>query len=405
MFEWVVRIVPTVVALGVLIFVHELGHFLACRISGVGVQKFSIGFGPELLTWQGKLTRYSISLIPFGGYVRPQGETFEEIKRRGQAVSGDFITAPIFSRFLIIIAGVAMNFIFAYVLFILVLTLGRPALSSTIGGFVEGYPAALSELEVGDRVTHLNGKPVSNWQELTFEILESTGEALTFSVNRNGQSLDIAVSAQFEDGKDIFGSPRRVPRIGIKPSEDFIIEKYDLNTAFVKAGQFEWKLTVLTCEAIWRLATGQLSFKAISGPIGIMSMAGDAAKMGFVTFLQFMGLLSVSLAVINILPIPALDGGHLFFLLLETVFRKPVSLSVQERATQFGFFVLIGLMGFIIYNDLTNIGALEKIRSFSGKAVRGFYDRIERTLSDGFSQRIRDTRRADDVKSGPAQYQ
>jgi regulator of sigma E protease len=385
MFELAIKIIPTLIALGILIFVHELGHFLACRISRVGVEKFSIGFGPELLTWQGKNTRYSISLIPFGGFVKPQGESYEEIKKRGQAVAGDYVSASIFSRFLILIAGVAMNFIFAYVLFVSVLTLGRPTLSSTIGGFVEGYPAATSDLEVGDQVTHLNGEAVSNWQELTFQILESSDPVLTFTVNRIGQSVNVPVTAQFEDGKDIFGGSRRVPRIGIKHSEEFITEKYDLSVAFVKAAQFEWKLSVLTLEALWRLATGQLSFKAVSGPIGIMSMAGDAAKMGLATFLQFMALLSISLGVINVLPIPALDGGHLFFLLFEIIFRKPVSLSIQERVTQVGFFFLMSLMVFVVYNDLVNVGALEKVKSFSGKTITGFYDGLEKRLTKRLS--------------------
>ena len=388
MLELAIKIIPTVIALGVLIFVHELGHFLACRISRVGVEKFSIGFGPEILTWQGKRTRYSVSLIPFGGFVKPQGETYEEIKRRGQVASGDFITAPIGSRFLILIAGVFMNFLFAYLLFVSVLTLGRPVLSTTIGGFVDGYPAALSDLKVGDQVTHLNDAAVSNWQELTFQILESSRDVLTFSVNRNGESLRIPVTVQFEEGKDVFGASRRVPRIGIKPSKDSVIEKYDLNTAYVKAAQFEWRLSALTCEALWRLVTGQLSLKTVSGPIGIMSMAGDAAKMGFATFLQFMGLLSVSLAVINILPIPALDGGHLFFLVLEVIFRRPVSLSIQERVTQVGFFFLMGLMVFVVYNDLVNIGALEKFQTFSGKMITRFYDQLDQGLTKRIARGI-----------------
>ncbi len=390
MLELWLKIISTLIALGVLIFVHELGHFLACRISRVGVQKFSIGFGPELLSWQGKETRYSISLIPFGGFVKPQGETSEEVKKRGGNAPGDYISAPIGNRFLILIGGVAMNFLFAYFLFVLVLMMGRPVLSTAIGGFMEGYPAAESDLQVGDQVTHLNGAAVSNWQDLTFQILKSSDQTLTFSVNRDGDPFHIPVTVQFEEGTDIFGQARRVPRIGIKPSQEMMIEKYGLSAALVKAGQFELKLSALTCEALWRLVTGQLSLKAVSGPIGIVSLAGDAVQMGLATFLQFLGLLSVSLAVINILPIPALDGGHLFFLFIEAIFRRPVNLSLQERMTQIGFFFLMGLMLLVVYNDLVNVGAMEKFQNFSGKVITHFYDQLE----EGLTKSIDPTRRA-----------
>src|SRR3989338_6249032 len=338
MIEFIIHIIPTVLILGVLIFIHELGHFLACRFAGVGVEKFSIGFGPELLTWKGKETRYAISLIPLGGFVKPKGETDEEIKERGTSDPHDFLVASKWNRFLILIACVAMNFIFAYVLFVSVMVVGRPVLSPKIGGFIEGYPAQTSGFQVGDQVTHLNGTQVTNWQDLTLQILQGQGEPLHFSVLRNGVSQTIQVVPQVEEGHDIFGKSRRVPRIGIKPTEEFTIERYGLGEALIKSAQFELRLTALTYEALWHLVTGRLSLRSISGPIGIVSMAGSAAKMGVVALLQFTAILSVSLAVINLLPIPALDGGHLFFLILEVIRRKQVSLALQERVTQIGFY-------------------------------------------------------------------
>lgn len=364
MIQFLIQIIPTAIILGVLIFVHELGHFLACRFAGVGVEKFSIGFGPELLSWQGKETRYSLSLIPFGGFVKPSGETQEEIKARGRKVkSGDFLAASIGNRFLILVAGVVMNFLFAYILFVSVMLIGRPMLSATIGGFIAGYPAEKSDLKAGDQVTHVNGAPVSNWQELTLQILRGKGVQLEFSVKRNESSKTIVVIPQFEEGKDIFGQLKQVPRIGIQPSEEFVIERYGLIDALKKAAEFEWHLTALTYEALGRLVTGQLSLKTISGPIGIVSMAGSAAKMGLIALLQFAAVLSVSLGVINSLPIPALDGGHLFFLAIEAVRRKQLSLAVQERMTQVGFYFLMALMVFVVFNDLVNIGLLTKLKS------------------------------------------
>ena len=363
MINFLIHLIPTFITLGILIFIHELGHFLACRFAGVGVDKFSIGFGPELVSWQGKETRYSISLIPFGGFVKPSGETYEEIEKRGNPEPRDFLAASRRNRFLILIAGVAMNFIFAYILFASVMVIGRPMLSATIGGFIEGYPAQASGLQVGDQVTHLNGVSVNDWQDMTLQILESQGTELEFSIVRNGKPSTVRVMPQFEEGRDIFGQLRQVPRIGIKPAEHFVIERFSLWNALVGAAGFEWRLTALTYEALWRLVTGQLSLKTISGPIGIISMAGNAAKMGVVPLLQFTGILSVSLAVINLLPIPALDGGHLFFLVIETIRRRQLSTIFQERVTQIGFYLLMSLMVLVVYNDLVNIGAFEKLKS------------------------------------------
>lgn len=363
--NFLIQIIPTIFTLGVLIFVHELGHFLACRLTGVGVEKFSIGFGPELLSWQGKETRFSLSLIPFGGFVKPSGETEEEIKARGGEIKpADFLAAPIWSRFFILVAGVGMNFLFAYLLFVSVMLAGRPVLTSQIGGFVPGYPAETSGLLSGDKVIQVNGVSVGNWQDLTLQILQSHSAQLEFSVLRGNIPQTITIVPQIEEGKDIFGQTKQVPRIGIKPSEEFVVERYGFVDALSQAALFEWRLTALTYEAIGRLVTGQLSLKTISGPIGIVSMAGSAARMGIISLLQFAAILSVSLGVINSLPIPALDGGHLFFLLIEAVRRKPLRLVIQERITQVGFYFLMALMVLVVFNDLLNIGVVDKLKSF-----------------------------------------
>ena len=363
MHDFLIQLLATAVTLGVLIFIHELGHFLACRFANVGVEKFSIGFGPELLSWQGKETRYSISLIPFGGFVKPSGETQEEIKKRGKPDPRDFLAASVQNRFLILVAGVVMNFAFAYFLFVSVMLIGRPVLSPVIGGFVKGYPAEASDLKIGDQVIRLNGARITDWQDLTMQILETKGEPLEFSIVRDGTEQAVRMVPQVEEGHDIFGQVRRVPRIGIQPADRFVIERYGFSEALVQGAQFEWKLTALTYEALWRLVTGQLSLKTISGPIGIVSMAGHAAKMGFVALLQFTAILSVSLAVINLLPIPALDGGHLFFLMIEAIRRKKVSVAFQERVTQYGFYFLMTLMVLVVFNDLVNIGVVDKLKS------------------------------------------
>jgi regulator of sigma E protease len=358
------QILPTLVILGVLISIHELGHFLACRLTGVKVEKFSIGFGPELLAWQGKETRYSLSIIPFGGFVKPQGESEEEVKVRGNQLPGDFLAAPVLSRAFIIVAGVVMNYLLAYVLFVFVLTSGRPMPGTKIGGFVEGYPAQMSALKEGDIVKSINGTNVANWQDMLFEISKTKGEPIVFSVLREDQAQTISLLPKVEMGKDIFGSVQKVPKVGIKAAPDYyIIERYEFKKAMVEGWRLEWRLTCLTYEALWRLVTGRLSLKTVSGPIGIVAMAHGAVKMGLVAVLQFTAVLSLSLAVINLLPIPALDGGHLFFIILEIIFRRPVSLRVQERITQAGFYFLMALMVLVVFNDLANFGLLEKLKT------------------------------------------
>lgn len=361
--EHVLPFLSTAVILGILIFVHELGHFLACRISGVGVEKFSIGFGPEILAWQGRETRYSISWIPFGGFVKPQGESFDVVVKRGRLDARDYLAASIPKRLLILVAGVAMNYLLAYVLFVWMMTMGHPVLSTTLGALKQGYPAEISGLHIGDQVTALNGLPVSDWQDLTMKIMQTNGEELQFTVRRDGVEEIIRVMPKLEDGQDLFGQSKKVPKIGILPSDQYSIERFEFEVALQKAWEIEWRLTALTHEALWRLVTGQLSLKTVSGPIGIMALAGSAAKVGLPALLQLMAVLSVSLAVINLLPIPALDGGHVFFLLAEFIFRKPVSPAVQDRVTQFGFYFLMALMVLVVYNDLVNVGVFEKIKT------------------------------------------
>jgi regulator of sigma E protease len=367
MFDFLIHLIPTLLILGTLIAIHEFGHFIACRLSKVKVEKFSIGFGPEVFSWQGSETRYSLSLIPFGGYVKPQGESNDEIAARGGKLSpGDFLAAPKLNRFFILVGGVAMNFIFAYVLFVIVMVVGRPIPKATIGSFVKGLPAETSGLHEGDEVTHLNSEEVLGWQDLTMKILKSDGQLLIFTVSRGNEIFDVEIQPQVESGRDLFGQSAQVPRVGITPGKGFNVEQYSIGSAFIEAAQLEFSLIRLTLEALWRLVLGQLSPKALVGPLGIVSMTGNAAQMGLMTLLQFAALLSVSLGVINLLPIPALDGGHIFFLGLEVIFQRPVSPKIQDRVTQMGFAFLMVLMVLVVYNDLSNMGALNKIKSFFG---------------------------------------
>ena len=360
--SFLTSVLPAVVVLGILIVIHEFWHFIACRLSGVKVEKFSIGFGPEIFSWKGKETTYVISLLPLGGFVKPAGESFSETGPEGPK-PGDYLAAPLLSRIVIVVAGVFMNYVLAYVLFAAIFTMGRPVPGTTIATFVDGYPAKTSGLVKGDTITQINDVKVSTWRDLMSALDGAPEGPLQIAVLRQGNSQNITLTPKSEDVKDVFGKHVKVKRLGIMPDPTAAkFEKYSL----LESLKISWETVVtmasMTYQALFYLAMGKLSLKTISGPIGIITMAGSAGHLGVPYVLQLMASLSVSLAVINLLPIPALDGGHFLFLLLEGITRKPVSLKVQERATQVGFYLLLGLMVFVIYNDMVNLEVISKIK-------------------------------------------
>ncbi|MDD5217397.1 MAG: RIP metalloprotease RseP [Candidatus Omnitrophica bacterium] len=365
--SFLLAILPTLVVLGILILIHELGHFIACRLLKVRVEKFSIGFGPELFSWQGKQTRYALSVLPLGGYVKPAGETVTELGESGPK-PGDYLAAPLWVRMLIVVSGVAMNYILAFFLFAAVFMIGRPIPGTTVGSFVQGYPASASALRIGDRITQVNRKPVATWYELTDALGLASESGVHLDVERKDANyglirVSLIVVPKTEEVKDVFGKMHKMKRLGITPNaESNVFEKYNFTEALQHAWTTEVYLTVMTHKAVFYLIMGQMSLKTLAGPVGIISITGSAAKLGLPYVLQLMATLSVSLAVINLLPIPALDGGHLVFLLIEGIRRKPVSLAVQEKFAQVGFALLMVLMVFVVYNDLVNLDVLSKIK-------------------------------------------
>lgn len=366
--SFLMSIFPAAVVLGILIIIHEFGHFIACRLTGVKVEKFSIGFGPEILHWQGKETRFAISLFPLGGFVKPFGESVSEVEQTGGPKPGDYLAAPLLSRIIIVVAGVFMNYVLAFVLFTVIFMMGRPIPGTTVGQFVDGYPAKESGLQPGDRIMGINGIETRNWKQMMEQLEKSPEGPLNFQVLQpDAQMKTIQITPKSEQLKDVFGKTVQLKRIGIMPDPKATeFERYGAGKALTESWNTVVFLTVNTHKAIFYMLMGKLSLKAISGPIGIVSMAGSATQLGLPYVLQLTATLSISLAVINLLPVPALDGGHLLFLLIEGARRKRVSLLVQERAAQVGFFMLLALMGFIIYNDLINVDAFGKLKNLVG---------------------------------------
>ncbi|HCM41821.1 MAG TPA: M50 family metallopeptidase [Candidatus Omnitrophota bacterium] len=367
MLSWI----PGLVLFGVLIAIHELGHFLACRLTKVKVDKFSIGFGPEILKWKGKETTYTLSLLPLGGFVKPAGEQISEVEG-GQPQPGDYLAAPVSARIFIVCAGVIMNYLLALALLIIFFAAPHSVPANVIGEIQKDSPAAAAGLLKGDRILSVDGKPVKVFSEIKEAIVASSAD-LKLSIERKDESgflsaSEVVVQPQTVERHDIFGKKTTDRVIGFLPDGSVAVrEQYGLGEAITKAAVFEWNYVVLTHKAIFYLVTGQMSPKNLAGPVGIVKMSGEAAKQGWTQLIFLAAILSIGLGVFNLLPFPALDGGHLVFLLVEAITKKPASLKIQERAATVGFILLMGLMVVVFYNDLVNLSIFEKIKNLFNK--------------------------------------
>jgi len=355
--------VAFIFVLGVLVLVHEVGHFIAAKMTGVRVEVFSIGFGKKLWSFKKADTEYRISLIPLGGYVKPAGENPEE-KRDG--APWEFLSKPVGIRAAIVAAGPVFNYLVAFIIFAFVFFIGVPTLTTKVGALEDGYPAQKAGIQKGDRIISVNGEKIKFWEELSASIQDKTdNKPVVLELQRKDKIFSLKIIPKVENIKNIFGDDVKIALIGVAPSEETTIVKYGFLKSISAGANRVVLLTKMTYFALYKMAIGQMSVRdSLSGPIRIYKITGEAAKLGFVYLLQIMATLSISLGIINLFPIPVLDGGHLLFLLCEKIKGKPVSLKVQEIATRIGFSMLIVLMVFVFYNDLMKIGAIDKIADF-----------------------------------------
>lgn len=526
--ELIINLARFIIILGVLIFIHELGHFLVAKKVGIYVFRFSVGFGKQLLKWKRSGTEYCLSLIPFGGYVKMAGQsdipgeeddtiTEEDDPDLKIAVPEDqkFCNKTVLERLGVVIAGPAMNFLLGLVLFIIVYMFGMHVPSymkqTTIGGVMEDSPAEKAGLMVGDEITHLNGEPISEWREITRVTLFNIGEPLEVTIKRgnnelvkqitpdyysdtanpgigvlpyveptikeiisgspaaqadlqpgdsivavngepssftsvaeqirhsgthtidlkiirNGQEHVVTItpnviggpkgitlaehtvveldknlhpdlelgdtlislnSEKFEslvDTEDPFrpyigqtiklGFERKIHsflktttasqqidayidsgyKIGVyfEPSDATVLEKYPVHIAIWKGAKRTFMSVYELFASLYYLAVGRISPKELAGPVGIYKITADFAKSGFIMLLSLVAFLSVNLSVINLLPIPVLDGGHVLFLTIEGILRRPLNRKVVETCQKIGFFLLMGLIGLTLYNDIVH---------------------------------------------------
>jgi regulator of sigma E protease len=347
--------VATIIVLGVLIFVHEFGHFIFAKIFGVRVDAFSLGFPPKLLHKQIGDTDYRLSVIPLGGYVKLFGENpNDEVPPELEPVS--FTHHPLWHRFVIVLAGPAFNLLFAVLALWLVFTFsGISYLTTQIGGVKEGSPAAKAGLEKGDKILSVAGQPVVRWDELSEKIRHIGEHPLTLLVKRGERVLQIRLTPQRMETTDIFGAKVSAVIIGITSGDQVAVEHINPLQALEQGLVYTGRLTWLTVESLYKLIAREVPLKSIGGPILIAEVAGQQAEMGLTHLVTFMAALSVNLFLLNLLPIPVLDGGHLFFFTLEAIRGKPVPIQHREMAQGLGLMLILALMILVFYQDILRL--------------------------------------------------
>lgn len=344
--------------LGLLVMVHELGHFLVARWSGVQILRFSIGFGPRLFSWTRGETEYAVSAIPLGGYVKMAGEQRAEQSHE----PWEYLSKPIGTRAKIVFAGPLVNYLVALAALWLMFIVGYPELLPVVGKVVEGTPAQAAGLQVDDRVQAIDGRPIRTWDEMTDIIYASPDQPLAFAVELNGVVRTLTITPKPKEMTDPFGRARTVGLIGVAPSGAFESYRVGPLAAVGRAihQQNEW--VGQTMLGLWSMLTGRLSVReSVTGPIGIVFLTSEAVRHGLSPLLFLIALFSLNLAIFNLFPIPILDGGHLFFLMIEKLRGRAVSFNVQERAAQVSLVLLVTLVLVICVNDVSRFGLLEKV--------------------------------------------
>ena len=336
-----------------LIFFHELGHYLAARLMGVYVEVFSIGFGKRLLTFRKFNTEWSISAIPLGGYVRMKGQDDSDPSKKSFDEDSYNTKTPI-QKIFILLAGPAFNFIIAFFLYLIIALGSPPVLSPVIGTVVKDSPAYIAGLESNDTISSINGLKIETWQEMADTIKESTG-SLNLGIIRDGFSEYKILTPKLSETKNMFGETIKKKMIGISSAGVTHPLDLTLNDIFSYATAQTVFSSTMIFTGVQKLLTGDVPAKELGGVISIVKLTSDATETGWMSVLFFAALISVNLGVLNLLPIPALDGGHIMFNLYELIFRREASEAVMMKFTMAGWIILFGLMGLGLFNDITRL--------------------------------------------------
>lgn len=358
-------IIPFLFVLTVVVFVHEMGHYLVARWCGIGSQAFSIGFGPELIGFTDKHgTRWKISAIPLGGYVKFIGDesaTSSPVDVNNASLSVDeqrraFHTQPVWKRAATVFAGPAFNIILTVVIFSVFFALyGRQISDPLIAGVQPGSPAAEAGFEAGDRFISVDGEKITTFSDVQRIVSGRAGDKLNFTVERDGKMVDLQAVPAIVERTDPLGNKIKLGAIGVETTEavgNFRRIEYGPLESVAQAVMETGYIIGRTGEFFQRFAVGREDKCQLGGPVKIANMAGKAASQGFDWLIQLMAMLSVGIGLLNLFPLPPLDGGHLVFYAVEAIKGSPVSAPAQDIFYRAGFLLVMGFMGFVLSNDL-----------------------------------------------------
>ena len=359
-------LVPFLFVLTVVVFVHEMGHYLVGRLCGIGVQAFSIGFGPELIGFNDRHgTRWKLCAIPLGGYVkfvgdmsvtssRPDSQEIDALSATERKIA--FHTQPVWKRAATVFAGPLFNFLLTIAVFTVLFTAyGRYVSEPMVAAVTAGSPAEKAGMQPGDRFVSVDGEKVESFADVQRLVSGRAGDTINFVLLRDGKDVAVSASPQLTEQEDALGNKVKVAVIGVVNNQEFgqpRLVTYGPVGALVASVEETGHIIERTGQFLTRFVVGREDKCQLGGPVKIAGMAGQAAKMGFEWLVQLVALLSVGIGILNLLPIPPLDGGHLVFYAAEAVFRRPVSERVMEAFYRAGMILVLAFMVFVFWNDL-----------------------------------------------------
>jgi regulator of sigma E protease len=368
---WLV-LIAFICALGPLVFFHELGHYLVARAFKIAAETFSIGFGPEIFGWTDRQgTRWKVAWVPLGGYVKfvgdmtPASTPVDESAIPPEYRDRAFQLRPVWQRFLVVLAGPAANFLLAIVIFAaFFIFVGAP--HSNIVGVVEPKTAAAEAgLQPGDRIVSVAGRETPTFDDIRTVVSLRPDQQVVIKVQRGQSVRDFRVALRADEFRDQFGKPQRKGLLGVAPTAS-VLQPMPVLKAIPEAIDYTARLTLSIIDGLIQIFAGQISPKALGGPISIAKVAGQGAALGPLPFVALLAFLSINLGFINLLPVPMLDGGHLFFYAIEAVRRRPLSARALDWALRGGLAVILALVLFTTFNDLGSIGLWDRLQRLIG---------------------------------------
>ncbi|CAA6822894.1 MAG: Membrane-associated zinc metalloprotease [uncultured Sulfurovum sp.] len=337
-----------------LIFFHELGHFLAARYFGVHVEVFSIGFGKRILTKKFGATEWSFSLIPLGGYVRMKGQDDANPELKSYDSDSYNSKTPL-ERIIISFAGPFANFLLAFILYLMVSSIGVPTPLANIGKLIENSPAVDAGLQLEDSITNIDGKPITYWKEIG-ENIGQHKQSHEITILRDNNYIDLTITPKLLEVDNMFGEKEERYLLGISPNPNKMENiAYGLGDGLLFAYEQTQHASLYIFKSLQKLISGLIPIENLGGVVGIVDTTSKVSQMGLVAVLMFAALISVNLGVINLLPIPALDGGHILFHLYELITKKPANEDIMLKLTLLGWGILLSLMLLGLYNDINRL--------------------------------------------------